>query len=937
MAPSVRGSVAERDVNRSRAALKRALRGRSDRLPRAVTAPPLAGEARRRKTGPGNVAELHFLFTDIEGSTRLWEREPERMAEALRDHDALLRSTVEARGGSVFKTVGDAVCAVFPNAAGAVGAAVDGQRALASREWPTSAPLRVRMAIHSGEAAQRDGDYFGQTLNRVARVLAVGHGGQVLATGRTIDLIGAGLPPESETTDLGERRLKDLREPERLFQVTLAEGPRTFPPLKTLDARVHNLPVQPGPLIGRDREIAGVVRAFDDSGTRLLTITGPGGVGKTRLAHQAAAELLDRFADGVRLVNLAPLVSAADVAPAILETVLPGDGGPAHGAAADALRQHLRERELLLVLDNMEHVAEAAPLIAAVLAEAPGVRAIVTSRAPLRIRAERQIPLDPLPSPEPGQVGEWAPGAAPAVDLFIERARAIQPSFATDAEACRAIAAICRRLDGLPLAIELAAGRSRMLAPAAMLARLEKRLPLLGGGARDLPERHQTLRATIAWSADLLAPEERAVFEALSAFRAPASYEAAEHVTGDGASDLFGALERLVEHNLLRMADAADGMPRFDMLQTIREYAGESLAADPARARAVAEAHAGWFRSLARTLKEDGFTPEERGELDAVYPDLLESLDWLETSGGGDDAAALAVDLRWFWYLRGYIERGVRHLSPLWAGSAALTPGVTADGLSTLGLLLGARGDLTEADAVLRAALDRFREAGIDDGALEALENLGESALFRGDLAEAMDLRQQVLDGWRELGREEFVPGALNNLAEVADLAGDPARARELFEEALAACDPNEDPFSAATIGGNLAATIAAAAAEGVLEESSGDVDRAWELACGALRQSEAAASPARASAELVTLAGLSTGEPLEAARLLGAGEAIASAAGVAVSGADAARRARIHAATAARLDPAAFDRATVAGRQLTAAGALGEAVARCERRGQGR
>ncbi|MFM9105558.1 MAG: ATP-binding protein, partial [Chloroflexota bacterium] len=691
----------------------------------------------------------------------------------------------------------------------------------------------------------------------------------------------------------------------------------------------------PAPLVGREADVAAVTGAFDDAGTRLVTLTGPGGVGKTRLAQQAAAELVDRFADGVWFVPLAPLSAASEVAPAILEAMLPEDGLQLNGGDAEAaLLQHLRERETLLALDNAEHLPAAAKLVAAIISGSPKVRIIATSRAPLRVRAEREYPVAPLGLPEIEPGGGWRPGEHPALDLFIERARAIQPAFAPDEAGIAAIAAICRALDGLPLAIELAAGRTRMLPPAAMLARLEKRLPLLAGGARDLPERHQTLRATIAWSADLLAPGEREVFEALSAFRTPAAFEAVEAVAGDdGSLDAFSALERLIEHNLVKQMENPDGLPRFAMLQTIREYAAESLAADPARAEAAGRRHAGWFRGLVESHHRDGFSPVERGEFDASYPDLLDALDWLAANGERSGAAIMAVHLRWFFYVRGHLERGIRALSALREEESLLKPVDAADGLSTLGLLLGLRGELDQSQATLERSLAIFREEGSADGALEVTENLGEVALFRGDLAAAAALREDVLAGWRTLGREEFVPGALNNLAEVAELMGDAARARGLFEEALALAAAQGDAFSAGIIGGNLAASIAAAAV-GDAAVPAADVDRAWTLVCEGLRQGDSGISPARASVDLASLAALrAPAADADAAMLLGSAGAVAERAGAAVSGADAARRERLLAMLRGRLGADGLEQALAAGRARSGDAALRRAAAICRER----
>jgi class 3 adenylate cyclase len=460
-----------------------------------------------------------FLFTDIEGSTALWERDRVATAAAVAEQIALLDAAIEAHGGVHFKTIGDAVQVAFPTAPAAVAATLAGQHALLATSWGEAGPLRVRMALHAGEAAPDDrGDYLAAPLNRLSRLLATGHGGQILLTQAVQQLARGQLPDNAELRDLGEHRLRDLLEPERVYQVLHPDLPANCPPLSSLDTRPHNLPRQPTPFLGREREIGELVRLLQRDDVQLLTLTGTGGTGKTRLALQAAAELIDHFDDGVYFVPLAPLSDPALIAPAIGNAL--GIREEGERSLAERLRDALATKHLLLVLDNMEHLVEGAPLVGELLTSSPHLKVLATSRLPLRLRAEREYPVPPLdlprrmPPPLPEHLTQYT-----AVQLFIERAQAVNPDFVLDNENAPAVAEICHRLDGLPLAIELAAARVRMLSPQGMLPRVEKRLPLLTGGARDAPARHRTLRETIRWSHDLLSEQDQILFSAARGLR----------------------------------------------------------------------------------------------------------------------------------------------------------------------------------------------------------------------------------------------------------------------------------------------------------------------------------------------------------------------------------------------------------------------------------
>jgi predicted ATPase/class 3 adenylate cyclase len=575
-----------------------------------------------------------FLFTDIEGSTRLLQELGDDYAGVLVDHRRAVREVLSGYEGFEVDTQGDAFFAAFASARNAAAAAAGIQRALAD------CPARVRIGLHTGEASVGADGYVGIDVHRAARISAAAHGGQILISQSTRDLIDA------PTRDLGEHRLQDLTAPQRLYQLLVDGLPSEFPPPRTLDAASTNLPVEPSALVGRERELREAGRLLERDDVRLLTLTGPAGAGKTRLALQLAADHVGAFEDGVFLVDLSPLRDSELVVPTIAQTV--GLRDVAGRPATEALAEFLGEKRILLVVDNVEQVVASAPELARLLAACRRLEVLATSREPLRLSGEQEYPVPPLSTAE-------------SVELFAERARAVRPGFDLDGNRST-VAEICVRLDGLPLAIELAASRVKLLPPPKLLERLDQRLALLTGGARDAPERQQTLRAAIDWSFDLLEPDERGLFARVSVFEGGCTLEAAEAVC-DATID---GLASLVDKSLLAEREGAAGEPRFVMLETVREYARERLGDDEVEVR---RRHAEYFLTLMHATQALG---QDTPEALRVYSELANAraaVQWFR--GGGDVESELrlgSATLRSLWtrgiasevlgWLESALERG---------------------------------------------------------------------------------------------------------------------------------------------------------------------------------------------------------------------------------------------------------------------------------------
>ena len=869
-----------------------------------------------------------LLFTDIEGSTRLLQRLGETLyADALTTHQRLIREAVATHQGYEVDTQGDSFFIAFERARDAVDAAVDAQRALAAYPWPEGDTVLVRMGLHTGEPTASGGRYVGVDVHRAARVGDAGHGGQILLSQTTADLVAYELPAGGSLLDLGQHRLKDLSHPEHLYQLVVPGLPTDFPPLRTMDVRPHNLPVQSTPLIGREAEVAAVTALLARDDVRLVTLTGPGGVGKTRLALQVAAELVDRFDDGVFFVALAPVNDPALVICSITQSLGVSDAGDR--PLRESLQFALRERELLLVLDNFEQVVVAAPLVTELLAAAPRLKALVTSRATLRIYGEHEYPVPPLPVPDPAHLPplEQLPEYA-AVQLFVQRARAARPDFQLTAGNARAVAAICRRLDGLPLAIELAAARVRLLPPPVLLSRLERRLQVLVGGARDLPPRQQTLRGAISWSYDLLEPGEQTLFRRLAVFVAGCTLEAAEAV-GQAIDDLplevLDGLESLVSKSLLRQDMRSDGEPCFTMLETIREYAAERLAVSGEEA-ALQRAHAAYYLALAEEVEPALTGPAHETWLkrtEEEHDNYRAALGWALRHGETRMALRLAIGLQWFWYFRGHLREGRQWLEAALAMPGTVPPDLRASALSGTGSLATAQGDARRARESLEASLALWREVGDDAWTSRVLHNLGVLALLEGDEARATALLEESLALARDLDDPDFAQtGQILNLAYLAIAAlsrGDHARATELAQQSLALSRAvgfapgisealNTLGWVAVEEGDTARAALLLSESLALLRDTGNRQGLPWNL--------ESAAAVAG-----------SLGYGTRAARLLGAADALRELIGSPLPPSERARQERYIMAACAQLDQATWDAAWAEGRAMTTEQAIAYAL----------
>jgi predicted ATPase/class 3 adenylate cyclase len=775
-----------------------------------------------------------FLMTDMEGSTRLVARAGDAFPGLLDAHFALLGAAVAANGGTMVSTEGDSIFAVFPSARQAIGAAIAGQRSLSAHAWPESAEVRVRMGIHVGEAVFGGRDYTGIDVHRTARIMAAGHGGQILVSAAAAAVAGemAGGGDEITFRDLGSHVLRDLPVPEHLMQLGAPGLAAEFPALRAQTTEAPtNLPNPPTRFVGRTRELREVGSLLERE--RLVTLTGPGGTGKTRLAIEVARAVRAEAPDGLWFVALDIVRDPALVVPTIAATVgLPEEPGR---PIATVLAEHLARKRVLMILDNLEQVVGAAPDIASLLQAAPELRILASSREPLAVAAEQVYPVPPLLlPPEPGVPTAAEIAGQEAVLLFTERAMAARPDFAlTDANA-PAIAAICRRLDGLPLALELAAARMNLLTPEQILARLDHRLTLLSSSRRDLRDRQRTLRGAIDWSHDLLAEPERLLFREFSVFSGGADLDAVEAVVGaDGRlrEDVLDLSASLVDRSLLRSAREGS-QSRLEMLETIREYAAERLAESGEGARAHG-CHATYYRDLAEA-HEGVLTDPKRDEvldqLDRELANFRAAIAWSLLSGDYDTGFRIVNALGDFWHIRNHLLEGRRLLDQLLAAPSEGDPRLRARGLAEAGGLAGWHGDYANAFDLGRQALAAAESTGDRRLTMFANTGLGWAALFAQPEFAHERFRTALAIG-RRLDERTLLVGSLQGDGLALMRLGDFAAARAQVVEAIDIARGMGEGYVNSL---NLAAL-------GFIELHEGREDLAIERFTEALRQSHAA------------------------------------------------------------------------------------------------
>ena len=772
-----------------------------------------------------------FLFTDIEGSSERWDRHREAMQEALKHHDAILRSAIEEHSGHVFKTIGDAFCAVFRTAPDAISAALSAQRGIANENWSAVDDLRVRMALHTGNAYQRDDDYFGPALNRVARLLAIGHGGQVLVSGVATELSQGQMPPQATLRDLGAHRLRDLSHREQVYQLIAPDLAVDFPPLRSLDELPNNLPLQVTSFVGRDKEVAEIKGLLNKS--RLVSLVGSGGVGKTRMALQVGADLLDGYPDGVWLIELGSLSDPSLVPGAVASAM--GVKESAGRPLFETLIAYLRSRRALVLLDNCEHVVTAAAKVAdGLIHGCPSVCVLATGREGLGIAGEMVVRLPSLSIPET-LLGITAQQALTfgAIALFTDRAGAVLTNFELTDENAPFVAEICKRLDGIALAIELAAARVRVLNVAELAQRLDQRFRLLTGGSRTALPRQQTMRALMDWSYDLLTPKEQILFRRLSIFAGTWTLEACSTVCADETVQAFEVLDylsTLVDKSLV-VVDFDEHSQRYRLLETTREYALERLDERGERS-ALASSHAKYFLELAERTEKTWATTPTRAWSSSLLPEIdnfRAALGWLiEQQQDIKLGLRLTTALRWFWADLAPSEgrRWLRLAIPL--ADEKTQPEIAAKLWLTNALVERSfvqRKNVVDAG---KHAYELYQQLNDKRGLAEAKFLLGHGLIFVTDGREGADLLDDAFKTFREMEEPRLAALCVLELGNAADMMGDADRARGLLQEAhsllqaqgserdaaIATANLGESEFQAGHYEAALAANAAALAAQ---------------------------------------------------------------------------------------------------------------------------
>lgn len=728
---------------------------------------------------------ITFLFTDIEGSTKRWETHRNEMGAAVARHDSLVREVFERHNGYVFKTVGDAFCVAFRIAPEALAAAVEAQRALANEDHSSVEGLQIRMGLHTGHADERDGDYFGPTVNRVARLMSIGHGGQILVSDATRSLTHTELPEGTTLADLGSHRLKDLEHPERVWAVTGSGFAFDFPPLNSLDLLPNNLPQQLTSFHGREQEIKELNELLEKH--RLVTLHGPGGIGKTRLALQIGADVLENYHDGVWFADLASL-RYPDLAASVVSKAL-GVSQSENRGIDESIVMWMRRKNLLLILDNCEHVLDdVAKLVEFILQQCPKVSALATSRQALGLSGEQVIRLSPLGLPESHATILARDAAAyPSLALFIDRATAVNQSFTLTDDDAYTIAEICRHLDGLPLAIELAAARVKVLSLDGLAQRLNNRFSLLTGGSRTALPRQRTLTALIDWSYDLLTPQEQTLFRRLAIFAGSFSLDASESVcSGDGIEDieLLDLLASLTDKSLVS-AETSSRSERYRLLESLRAYAWEKLDAGT-NAQQLARRHADCYGRTAQAADQSYGTKPDSVWLESTEPDVDNFRTTLEWSFGAGENAALGG------VVAGCLERlwregGLEAEGRKWIGIAqaqcdeAKYPQVAARLWRALAWLTSGKRSYEAA----QRACDLYERLGDGRGLALSLHVLAWGLCHVGEYGQAEIANDRALGWFKEHADKRNIAACLRQQANILEACGDPATARQLHGEAL--------------------------------------------------------------------------------------------------------------------------------------------------------
>jgi predicted ATPase/class 3 adenylate cyclase len=794
----------------------------------AKSRPSCSREPSRHYLAGGAVRELPtgtvtFLFTDIETSTRLGrELGTERWHELLSQHGPIIRDAARRHHGVEVRTEGDAFFLAFRTAHEAVAFAAEAQRALIGHAWPEDGRIRVRMGMHTGEAVpgRQDTamDYVGYDVTRAARVAAAGHGGQVLLSSVTRALLGGALPDGVRLRDLGEHRLKDISEPEHVYQLVIERLPDAFPPLRTMGAPLSNFPLQMTSFVGRERELIQVEELLKK--TRLLTLVGTGGTGKSRLAVEAGSRAAATFDDGAVFI---PLVSLRDPG-LVLSTIARTLSVPEVSSRSifESLVAELQDAHRLVVLDNFEQVIDAAPAVADLVAACGHLSVLVTSRFALRVSGERELLIEPLSAPDPATLPSPEQLAGfDSVALFMDRARAVRPDLNITPANAAAIASICARLDGLPLAIELAAARIRAISPQELAARLEQRLGQLSSGARDAPARHRTLRDTLAWSYDLLEPEEQVVFRRLAVFAGGCSTSAVEDVCAGASIGLVDILDSLVAKSLLRRSEL-DGSTRFAMYQTVREFADEQLQASD-EAKRIHAAHADHFLRFALVTERQLETADAVGAIRALEQErenIRAALAWYIEQNDFERASRVASAISLFWWIRGYVSEGRSWIDRILAlpGSSERTAG-RVRALRTGGMIAFPQTDVTTGRRWLEEAVALGRELHETGLVADALHWLGDLTVIDRGPAEGLHLFREAHDLARASGQVFTFDATRIHIAMNAHYAGDLAGARAMADEVL----------TDARASGRLWATAQAHLNLGWVANDEGDRRRAAE------------------------------------------------------------------------------------------------------------